>query len=106
MGASLVWHSRCNSAETWPTHTHQGDSHEEDGCYLGSEGSVGGQGGRLQGVNHSRAGLKVRSAVKAGGFKLAAVGNHNRAGLKVRSAVKAGGLRGVNHNRIALKAGL
>ena len=46
-------------------------------------------------------GMKVRSAVKAGGFGSS---NHNRAGLKVRSAVKAGGLSSTNHARAALKA--
>src|SRR6185312_792530 len=49
-------------------------------------------------INHNRSGLKVRSAVKAGGLTI----NHNRSGLKVRSAVKAGGLT-INHNRSGLK---
>jgi hypothetical protein len=48
----------------------------------------------VQGV--SRGGLKIRTAVKAGGFNGV---NHNRGGLKIRTAVKAGGFNGVNHNR-------
>ena len=52
--------------------------------------------GGLSTHNHNR-GLKVSSAVKAGGL----TSNHNR-GLKVRSAVKAGGLSTHNHNRLAL----
>jgi hypothetical protein len=52
--------------------------------------------GGLSSINHSRAGLKVRSAVKAGGLSSI---NHSRAGLKVRSAVKAGGLSSINHSR-------
>ena len=39
-------------------------------------------------ANHNRAGLKVKSAIKAGTFFIS---NHNRAGLKVKSAIKAGG---------------
>ena len=44
----------------------------------------------------SKSGLKVKSAVKAGGISLL---NHNRSGLKIKSAVKAGGLASINHNR-------
>ena len=41
-------------------------------------------------------GIKVRSAVKAGGLSTR---NHTRGALKVRSAVKAGGLSTRNHSR-------
>ena len=44
-------------------------------------------------------GLKVKSAIKAGGF--GGIGNHNRTGLKVKSAIKAGSGLGslvANHN--------
>ena len=52
--------------------------------------------GGFGGGNHSRAGLKVRAIVKAGGF---GGGNHSRTGLRVKSAVKAGtGLARSNHN--------
>jgi len=43
----------------------------------------------------AKSGLKVRSAIKAGGLTI----NHNRSGLKVRSAVKAGYTLADNHNR-------
>jgi len=47
-------------------------------------------------------GLKVKSAIKAGGINTE---NHNRSGLKVKSAIKAGGGPGsliANHSRSAL----
>jgi hypothetical protein len=56
--------------------------------------------GGFGGGNHSRSGLKVRSLVKAGGF---GGGNYNRSGLKVRSLVKAGGFGGGNHSRAGLR---
>jgi hypothetical protein len=46
----------------------------------------------------TKAGLKIRANIKAGGLG----GNHNRAGLRVKAAMKAGGLGG-NHNRSALR---
>lgn len=49
----------------------------------------------------TKSGLKVRSAIKAGGLNNL---NHSRAGLKVRSAVKAGGLAILNHSRRVLSA--
>ena len=48
----------------------------------------------------ARTGLKVKSAVKGGGF---GPSNHNRTGLKVKSAVKGGGFGPSNHNRVGLK---
>jgi len=48
----------------------------------------------------ARNGLKVKSAVKGGGF---GPNNHNRNGLKVKSAVKGGGFGPNNHNRAGLK---
>ena len=46
------------------------------------------------------AGLRVKSAVKAGGIGM---GNHN-AGLRVKSAVKAGGIGMGNHNALVVRA--
>ena len=46
----------------------------------------------------AKSGLKVRSAVKAGGL----MNNHIRAGLRIRSAIKAGGLMN-NHSRGGLR---
>jgi hypothetical protein len=46
-------------------------------------------------------GLKVKSAIKAGGLPYS---NHTRSGLKVRSAIKAGAVRlADNHNRCPLQ---
>ena len=47
----------------------------------------------------TKAGLKVKTAIKAGGF---GGGNHSRAGLKVRSSIKAGKIMLANHNVRAL----
>jgi hypothetical protein len=52
-------------------------------------------------VNQNRGGLKLRTAVKAGGWSTY---NHNRGGLKVRTAVKAGGWTVFNHNRALASA--
>lgn len=41
--------------------------------------------------------LKVKAAVKAGGFS---AGNHNRAGIQVKTSVKAGSTYHLNHNRL------
>jgi hypothetical protein len=51
---------------------------------------------RGESLNHNEA-LAVRSAVKAGGTRLA---NHNEA-IQVRSALKAGG-RSLNHSAVLL----
>ena len=42
-------------------------------------------------------GIKVTASVKAGGINQP--GNHNRAGLRVRTNLKAGGDYRQNHNR-------
>jgi len=58
--------------------------------------------GGINTENHNRSGLKVKSAIKAGGINTE---NHNRSGLKVKSAIKAGGGPGsliANHSRSAL----
>jgi len=45
----------------------------------------------------NRSGLKVKAAVKAGGFGMS--GNHNRAGLSVKTAIKSGlGAFSKNHS--------
>jgi hypothetical protein len=51
----------------------------------------------------AKSGLKVQSAVKAGGLTN---GNHTRSGLKVRAGIKAGGQHhGIpNHNRRPLRS--
>ena len=49
--------------------------------------------------NHARAGLKVKSAIKAGGTFTP---NHSRGSLKVRSAIKAGGTFTPNHSTARL----
>ena len=56
--------------------------------------------GGIGGMNHNRAGMKVRCPVKAGGIGGM---NHNRAGMKVRCPVKAGGIGGMNHSRGGLR---
>jgi hypothetical protein len=48
----------------------------------------------------TKAGLKVRANLKAGGF---GPPNHNRGSLKVRTTIKAGGFGPPNHNRAAIK---
>lgn len=47
-------------------------------------------------INHARSGLKVRTGIKAAGFTI----NHTRSGLRVRTGIKAagGGIWQSNHS--------
>ena len=51
-------------------------------------------------INHNASGIRVKSAVKAGGLT---TNNHNASGIRVKSAVKAGALT-KNHNQTSLRA--
>ena len=51
-------------------------------------------------TQQSASGLKVKSALKGGGF---GPNNHNKSALKVKSALKGGGFGPNNHNRLGLK---
>ena len=75
--------------------------HKRSVNFLGTRGRKTTNEGPKHMKNSSKtSGIRVKSAVKAGGL---GSGNHN-AGIRVKSAVKAGGLGSGNHNVSVVRA--